>query len=184
MGIGEMAKRTSRLHFINVTDQTDKPKFRDKGNTAPRPTPPSFVRYPAPNMAPSGMMGIRAQAVPRQEQQEPSPQTQPFNRANDNGDDQTLWTEGHIFTMDGYTFNAQLSDEPTFLGIDGGKITALDVRKHGLTVMRYDQGWQVDPKTIEHKEALHRIRNGLDDAPSKNFKGFDRSPNKGHGFER
>lgn len=50
--------------------------------------------------------------------------------------------------------------------------------------MRYDRGWDIDPKTPEQKEALHRIKNGLDDTPQKEFKGFDKKPDKDHGFKR
>ncbi|KUP91587.1 hypothetical protein TRIHO_35440 [Tritonibacter horizontis] len=102
----------------------------------------------------------------------------------DSGADQSLWIDGKILSMKGYEFKARFYDEPSNLGIDGGKISKLDVRKDGELVMRYDQGWTVDPKTPEHREALHRIRSRLDDTPVKNFKGFDREDDKDHGFDR
>ena len=87
-------------------------------------------------------------------------------------------------TMPGYSFSAKLYDEPSKFGIEGGKISKLDIHKDGELVMRYDRGWDKEPKTPEHKEALQRIRNGLDDVPQKEFKGFDKTQDKDHGMER
>lgn len=50
--------------------------------------------------------------------------------------------------------------------------------------MRYDRGWDKDPQTPEQKEALQRIRNGLNDSPKKEFKGFDKCADKDHGLDR
>ncbi|WP_159441614.1 DUF7678 domain-containing protein, partial [Roseivivax lentus] len=80
--------------------------------------------------------------------------------------------------------NAQQQAEPSKAGIDGGTITKLDVYKDNKLAMRFDQEWQLQPKTPEQKEALHRIRNGLDDTPQKDFKGFDRKDDKDRGFDR
>ena len=178
-----MARRTSKADFTAVSKAEDQPKLRDKDNAQPRVKPPTGVSRPAYNLAPPGMSGIKKALQPRV-QQGPETERQQPTSFRDNGKDQSLWIDGKITSMKGYEFKARLYDEPSNLGIDGGKIAKLDVRKDGELVMYYDQGWTVDPKTPEHNEALYRIRNGLDDMPHKDFKGFDRKDDKDHGFER
>lgn len=98
--------------------------------------------------------------------------------------DESGWIKGRITTMPGYEFAAKQYDAPSKFGIEGGKISKLEIRKEGDVVMNYDRGWDVKPDTPEQKEALHRIRNGLKDGPQKEFKGFERSADKGHEWER
>ncbi len=177
-----MARRTSKSDFTAASKAEDQPKLRDKDNAQPRVKPPTGVSRPAYNLAPPGMSGIKTGSQPRG-QKGPEPERQRPITTKENNKDQSLWIDGKITRMKGYEFKARLYDEPSNLGIDGGKISKLDVRKDGELVMRYDQGWAVDPKTPEHKEALHRIRNGLDDTPHKDFKGFDRKDDKDHIFK-
>lgn len=55
-----MKEREIKKHFrLAATPAKDEPKIRDKDNGKPRPTPPSFVTKPAPNVAPTGMLGIK-----------------------------------------------------------------------------------------------------------------------------
>lgn len=178
-----MARRTSKSDFTDASKAEDQPKLRDKDNAQPRVKPPMGVTRPANNLAPPGMSGIRTVLQPRV-QQGLEPEWQRSEMKYDHGTDQSLWIDGKILSMKGYEFKARFYDEPSNLGIDGGKISKLDVRKNGELVMRYDQGWTVDPKTPEHREALHRIRSRLDDTPSKDIKGFDHKDDKDHGFER
>ena len=178
-----MARRTSKSDFTAASKAKDHPKLRDKDNAQPRVKPATGVTRPAYNLAPPGMSGIKTGSQPRV-QQGPELERQRPITIKENGKEQSLWIDGKITSMKGYEFKARLFDEPSNLGIDGGKISELDVRKEGELVMRYDRGWVVDPKTPEHKEALHRIRNGLDDTPAKDFKGFDRKEDKDRGFER
>ena len=178
-----MARRTTKSDFADASKAEDQPKLRDKDNAQPRVRPPAGVTRPAYNLAPPGMSGIKTGSQSRV-QQGSEPERQQSTTSRDYGKDQSLWIDGKITSMKGYEFKARLFDEPSNLGIDGGKISRLDVRKDGELVMRYDQGWAVDPKTPEQKEALHRIRNGLDDTPAKDFKGFDRKDGKDRGFER
>lgn len=179
-----MSKRTSKPAFTSATSEADKPKLRDKDNAAPRPTPPSLVSRPALNIAPSGMMGIRTGLTPRLNiRAKPSDGILKM-RTDHRANDQSYWIEGKITSMKGYAFTAEMQNELSPKGIEGGKILRLDVRKDGDLVMRYNQEWQVNAKTPEHKEALHRIRSGLDDFPQKDFKGFDLSADKDQDFER
>ena len=55
-----MKEREIKKRFrLAVTPDKDEPKIRDKDNAKPRPTPPSYVSKPAPNLAPPGTLGIK-----------------------------------------------------------------------------------------------------------------------------
>lgn len=173
--------RKNKPEATEVTNPDGSP-LRHKDNAQPTPKPPQGVTRPAPNLAPPGMQGIRT-GLKQPIQHIPEPQ-KPSNITKDAGQvDTSQWIDGKITTMKGYEFQAKMYDEPSQHGIDGGKISKLDVRKDGELVMRYDRGWDKDPKTPEHKEVLQRIRNGLDDSPQKPFKGFDKGAHKDHGMD-
>jgi hypothetical protein len=160
---------------------------RDKDNAAPQHKP-SFATRPAPNLAPPGMSGIKQPPQQAQASELPlkpllPPEEQAGIALNENPDDKSLWTDGRIITMPGYTFDAMVFNEPSGYGIDEGKISKLQVRKDGHLVINYDRGWDIYPQTAEDQEALHRIRNGFDDRPEKQFKGIEKKPDKGHGFD-
>ncbi|WP_050763165.1 DUF7678 domain-containing protein [Roseobacter sp. GAI101] len=177
-----MSDKSLKDPFNQVTNPDGTP-VRDKDNADSRPPPPRWSQTPQRNLAPPGMSGIRSghkQATPRPVE----PQKQSGIAINGDQTDKSLWIEGSIMTMPGYTFHAKLYDEPSKFGIEGGKISKLDVRKDDNLVMRYDRGWVVDPKTQEQKEALQRIRTGLDDTPKKPFKSFDHKPGQEQGIDR
>ncbi|MEP3346336.1 MAG: hypothetical protein ABJN34_14890 [Litoreibacter sp.] len=177
-----MPDNSSKDAFNQSVTNPDGSPLCDKDNAAPV-LKPSFAQKPAPNLAPAGMMGIRT-GLKQPSERTPEPSKQSGVAFNERDNDTSLWTDGRIITMEGYTFTAKVHDEPSQFGIDGGKISKLQVCKDGEQVMNYDRGWDDDPKTAEHREALHRIRNGLDDTPAKEFKGFERDQGKDHGFER
>ncbi|WP_224815631.1 hypothetical protein [Hasllibacter sp. MH4015] len=104
--------------------------------------------------------------------------------ATDHGEPDSPWIDGRVTSMPGYTFQAKVFDEPSPHGIDGGKISKLDIRKDGEMVAHYDRGWDIAPQDTEMREALQRIRNGLDDTPQQSFKGFDKGQDKTQGMER
>ena len=55
-----MNEREVKKRFrLAVTPAKDEPKIRDKDNAQQRPTPPSYVTKPAPNLAPPGTLGIK-----------------------------------------------------------------------------------------------------------------------------
>ncbi|MCE8001004.1 MAG: hypothetical protein HEP70_19340 [Rhodobiaceae bacterium] len=175
-----MAKTPPKDAFERVTNPDGTP-VRDQNNAQMRPAPPRLANKPAPNLAPPGMAGIKRKS--------PTPTVAPsFSKAPaglsvDYSKDSS-WIEGRVISMPGYTFHAKVFDTPSQYGIEGGTISKLDVRKDDVLVMRYDRGWDTDPKTPEHREALHRIRNGLGDTQQKQVKGFEHKPGKGHGMDR
>jgi hypothetical protein len=177
----KIAFRNTNSEARQITNPDGSP-LRNKDNAQLKPKPPQGVTRPVPNLAPPGMLGIRT-GLKQPVQRSPEPQ-RPASIPKEIGQrDASHWIDGKITTMKGYEFQAKISDEPSKHGIDGGKISQLDVRKDGELVMRYDRGWDKDPQTAEHKEALQRIRNGLDDSPKKDFKGFDKSADKDHGLD-
>ncbi|QFT63782.1 hypothetical protein [Roseivivax sp. THAF30] len=95
--------------------------------------------------------------------QEMEPQLEP-------DDDRSLFTDGCLVTLPEYEFQAKLYDEPSKHGIDGGRISKLDIRKDGELVASYDRGWSQEPETPEEKQALHTIKQELDPQADKEFK--------------
>lgn len=93
------------------------------------------------------------------------------------------WISGKIDGMPGYTFKAKLYDQPSKFGIDGGKISRLQVRKDGEQTLSYDRGWDQRPTTSEGREALRRIRTGLGDTPHPEFKGAAIQRGKDNGID-
>ena len=181
----KIAFRNNKTEARQITNPDGSP-LRDKDNAQFKPKPPKGVSRPAPNLAPPGMSGIKTglRSSPQKPQRQAEPSKQAGISVNGDQRDKSQWIDGKILTMKGYEFQAKMSDEPSKFGIDGGKIEKLDVRKDGDLVMRYDRGWDKDPQTPEQKEALQRIRNGLDDGPQKQFKGFDKGADKDHGLDR
>jgi len=188
-----MADDNAKDPFNRITNPDGTP-VRDKDNAAPMHKP-NYSQQPAPNLAPPGMSGIK-QPKPQQQPQapqkpkiqfrKPQPEQQQAGISISGGNaDQDLWIKGRIVTMPGYTFAAKLYDKPSEHGIENGKISKLQILKDGKQVASYDRGWDQPPRNAEQKEAVQRIRNGLDDAPEKKpFKGFDRSQGKDQGLER
>jgi len=51
----------------------------------------------------------------------------------------------------GITFSAKIFDEGSELGIDNGRISKLDIRVDNKTIVNFDRGWDVGPKSPEQK---------------------------------
>jgi hypothetical protein len=69
------------------------------------------------------------------------------------------WVRGE--TSDGYKFCAKVFDDGSHYGIDGGRVSKLDVRKGSKTLINYDRGWDVLPRTPEVKAVYSRIMTAL-----------------------
>jgi hypothetical protein len=80
-----------------------------------------------------------------------------------NEESRRLWKEGSIGIPDAKDknkmtvakYNAKVYDEPSNYGINGGKISKLQIRINGEVVCNYDRGWDEEPKTEEAKIALY-----------------------------
>lgn len=77
-----------------------------------------------------------------------------------------MWKEGIIGipTKDGETirahFWAKVYDEPSEeYGINGGRISKLEIRFGEKKVVHYDRGWDIEPETEEANVALYIVLN-------------------------
>ncbi|MEE4207878.1 MAG: hypothetical protein V2I43_01265 [Parvularcula sp.] len=176
--------------FTREITNPDGSPLRDKDNAHPT-LRPAYATRPQPNLAPGGTKGIRTRLATRTPDPEPTedirflPKFEQNGLAVDHGIevDTTLYTEGRVLTMPGYDFVVRISEEPRQDGIDGGKIDQLVLKRDGATVARYNHGWKVEPATAEHREALHRVRTGLDDAPAKRITAPEHDMSKGRDIE-
>lgn len=212
--------KTSKDAFAHITNPDGTP-VRDKDNAQPV-LKPNYSNRAAPNIAPTGGMGIRQSRsnhplVPRNDnqsdtmadhmpdkQQDRDTSTERRERIQFRKPDNPLvprsdeagmvideghptndqWQAGRILIMPGYSFSAIVDDKPSGHGIGGGSITHLELQKDGGTVARFDRGWDRPPQTAEQREAIQRIRNGLDDPPKGRTTGFDHRKCGYHGLER
>jgi hypothetical protein len=57
------------------------------------------------------------------------------------------WIKGKAETENGttYTFYAKIFDEGSEYGINQGKISKLEIRLGGETIVNYDRGWDIRP---------------------------------------
>lgn len=53
-----------------------------------------------------------------------------------------MWTKG---TINGYDYCIKHFEEGSEYGINGGRISKLDIRKGGKTLANYDRGWDIKP---------------------------------------
>jgi len=73
----------------------------------------------------------------------------------------TNWTRGTVRLANGRTFrfDAKHYAEPSEYGIGGGRISKLSVRTavRLATVVNYDRGWDVEPRTADHRAVLSAL---------------------------
>jgi hypothetical protein len=63
------------------------------------------------------------------------------------------------------TFSAKVFDKGSVFGINGHRISKLDIRKDNHIFVNYDRGWDVKPICPEHREiceSVMKILHGLD----------------------
>ena len=68
-----------------------------------------------------------------------------------------FWLQGHLTRSPDYTFDAKVFDIGSEFGIKNGRISKLEVRHQGRTVMNYERGWEEKPKSWKDKAALKDI---------------------------
>ncbi len=69
-----------------------------------------------------------------------------------------MWKNGKIEVY-GETFEYTMKqfDEGSIYGIDGGRISKLNIRRNGKEVCNYDRGWDIKPVDANTKLALDLI---------------------------
>lgn len=155
------------------------PKIRDKDNADHRHPPPRLTPFSERNRAPKGMSGIKRNL--------PSPIRPSKVLSVDirKGDpEQHLYIDGKITSLKGYSFIVKVHDKVHRHGIDGGTIEKLDIRKGGVSVARYDRGWDVKPQTARDAEAVRKVEDAFN-GKSREFKPIvTKNSNKDRGHER
>ena len=70
-----------------------------------------------------------------------------------------MWRYG--YTENGAEYCAKVYDEGSRYGIGGGRISKLQLKdENGKTVVNYDRGWDIKPKTIQEEAAVETILRG------------------------
>lgn len=148
-------------------------------NVAPEFKPRS-VEMPRPNLAPMGGMGIRQNLTPS-----PVRPTKVLGSDIAKGDSEKhLFVEGKITGIGNYYFIAKVEDRASERGIEGGKISKMDIRQGGVSVARYDRGWLVEPQTSRDAEAVRKVQDKFG-GKEREFKPIvPKSLDKDRGHER
>ena len=71
----------------------------------------------------------------------------------------TMWNKGCVkIENQTFTYSAKVYGEPNEdYGIEGGKISKLEIRFGDFPVARYDRGWDIEPETENAQLALLAI---------------------------
>jgi hypothetical protein len=74
-------------------------------------------------------------------------------------EDKAMWNKGSIkIENQTFTYSAKVYGEPSEdYGIEGGRISKLEIRLGDFPVARYDRGWDIEPETENAQLALLAI---------------------------
>ena len=69
-----------------------------------------------------------------------------------------MWKKGTV-NVGGvvYEYHAKVYEEGSEFGIDGGRVSKLDMTRDGEIVCSYDRGWDVEPQEEDDVEALGHV---------------------------
>lgn len=75
---------------------------------------------------------------------------------------ESLWKNGRItISTDGgevlYAWEAKVYDEGSKYGINGGRVSKLQVRQDGAVVCNYDRGWDMKPESYAVEQVVNYI---------------------------
>ena len=66
-----------------------------------------------------------------------------------------MWKEGSIKIHNSvFHYWVKVYDEPSPYGIDGGKVSKLQLTREGMTVCNYDRGWDQEPEDPDTQLAV------------------------------
>ena len=65
-----------------------------------------------------------------------------------------MWSQG---TEHGYTYWVKHYEEGSEFGINGGRISKLQITRDGQTVVSYERGWDIEPKSDEDKVFFSKL---------------------------
>ena len=77
---------------------------------------------------------------------------------------ESLWKKGQIaITTEGseqvYTWEVKVYNEGFKYGINGGRVSKLEVRRDGVVVCNYDRGWDIKPESYAVEQVVNYITN-------------------------
>ncbi len=131
-------------------------KLRDKDNAKPE-LKPDFAKQPAPNVAPKGMGGIKPAPTAPKYVAKPAV-FQPPSLMQTHAKPELL-TTGRFIEHEGYSFAMEINPYKSFTGIEGGKITALEIQNRGQIVAQYkDMEWTVIPDDPIEQELVQSLQ--------------------------
>jgi len=86
--------------------------------------------------------------------------------------DESNWVDGVVSTDNQeYKFSAKLFDVGSNYGINDGRVSKLSIRLQDTTwdksIVNYDRGWDIEPKTDEHKQIFNVIMELLENSPKR-----------------
>lgn len=169
----------SKKQFNEMANDIPSKENRKRDNTAPTPPPPRFA-ISSGNKLPRGSIGEAAEHAPSRITP-PRPMTLDITKGDP---DKDLYIHGTIRSMEGYSFTAKLYDLPSQFGIEGGKISKLQIRDGDRIAANFDRGWDIEPQTSDDRAALEKIRTVLD-PPEHEFKPIvSNDRDKDRGWER
>lgn len=156
--------------------EEDKRIIAKKDNTNHKPKPPSFSLSSSAAIAPTGNMPVtpkdqefEIEFIPDFDQDEPN-----IDLTLDN----TL-IDGKA--SNGIEFIIKQEDDPSSLGIDGGRISRLTLVQNDVPSAHFDKEWIIEPKTPLEIQVIDEIKEKFNDTPEIPFKGFnDPDPDNDH----
>lgn len=72
------------------------------------------------------------------------------------------WITGKIGQ---FVFTAKVFGLPSKFGIDGGRVSKLEIKKGTTPVVNYDRGWDIEPESDEAREILRAVVEYLETLP-------------------
>lgn len=171
--------------FRNASDSATprEETIRDKDNASLSPKP-SFAQKPAPNLAPPGMKGIQRTAQPGGGARQPQSQDRLISIVKTHPKPELL-TGGRFTDKPGYGFAVAVNPFRTVAGIDGGKITQLEIQQEGKIIAQYkDRHWTRIPESEEQKQLVQRLQDQFGERRRDFVPIVPTSPDKDRGHER
>lgn len=156
--------------FWNISHHTPESpanKIRDKDNAKPE-LKPSFAENRAPNLAPKGMSGIK----PAHQLTTPHPTKpavfQPLSLMQTHPKPELL-TAGRFMDNKDVSFAVEVNSFKSYTGIEGDKITALEIQDKGQIIAQYkDMEWSVMPDDPKQQELVQTLQDQFGDR-GRNF---------------
>ena len=85
-----------------------------------------------------------------------------------------LWLTGYVRGFCDLYFQAKVYDRNSKFGIYGSRVSKLEIRRHGETVVQYDRGWVVRPPSPDHYEIVNKLISAFPQPTVQQYRDFRR----------